>query len=167
MHICSTRGRWVRTWLFHIIVTFPRGEWVNIPWNAGWIIDRLVTYISKKFHCGDKTILRPSYLHNGISYTGKTTSLYWIMALSLLKLSSYIDPLLSCWQAVLNQEQYPRIPVRHPVSIKLCRHNVFSVLLYPWHNKVVEWGGGGGGWYMVSLHPSVHPFLQNTTPVAR
>ena len=25
-----------------------------------------------KPHCGDKTILRPSYLHNGISYTGKT-----------------------------------------------------------------------------------------------
>ena len=25
-------------------------------------------------------ILRPSYLHNGISYTGKTTSLYWIRA---------------------------------------------------------------------------------------
>ena len=26
-------------------------------------------------------ILRPSYLHNGIAYTGKTTSLYWIRAL--------------------------------------------------------------------------------------
>ena len=25
-----------------------------------------------------KTILRPFYLHNGISYTGKTTSLYWV-----------------------------------------------------------------------------------------
>ena len=28
--------------------------------------------------CNDKTILRPSYLHNGISYTGKMASLYWI-----------------------------------------------------------------------------------------
>ena len=28
-----------------------------------------------------KTILRPSYLHNGISYSGKVTSLYWIGAL--------------------------------------------------------------------------------------
>ena len=35
----------------------------------------------RKSHCGDKTILRPSYLHNGISHTGKTTSLYWIRAL--------------------------------------------------------------------------------------
>ena len=33
----------------------------------------------RKSHCGDKTILRPSYLHNGISYTGKTF-LYWIRA---------------------------------------------------------------------------------------
>ena len=33
------------------------------------------------------TILRPSYLHNGISYTGKITSLYWIRPL-----------VLSCWQ---------------------------------------------------------------------
>ena len=31
-------------------------------------------------HCGDKTILRPSHLLNGISYAGKTTSLYWIGA---------------------------------------------------------------------------------------
>ena len=37
----------------------------------------------RKSHCGDKTILRPSYLHNGISYIGKTTSLYWIGALGI------------------------------------------------------------------------------------
>ena len=30
-------------------------------------------------HCGDKTVVRSSYLHNGISYTGKMTSLHWIM----------------------------------------------------------------------------------------
>ena len=35
----------------------------------------------RKSHCGNKTISRPSYLHNGISYTGKRTSLYWIWAL--------------------------------------------------------------------------------------
>ena len=38
-----------------------------------------------KTHCGDKMILRPSYLHNGISYTGKMTSLYWIRALVCVK----------------------------------------------------------------------------------
>ena len=38
------------------------------------------SYQYRKSHCGDKTILRPSYLHNGISYTGKTISSYWIGA---------------------------------------------------------------------------------------
>ena len=33
-------------------------------------------------HCGDETVVRSSYLHNGISYTGKMSSLYWIRALS-------------------------------------------------------------------------------------
>ena len=42
---------------------------------------KMTFYWYRKSHCGDKTILRPSYLHNGISYTGKTTSLYWIGAL--------------------------------------------------------------------------------------
>ena len=39
---------------------------------------KITSYQYRKSLCGDKTILRPSYLHNGISYTGKTTSLYWI-----------------------------------------------------------------------------------------
>ena len=42
---------------------------------------KMTSYQHRKYHCGDKTILRPSYLHNGISYTGKTTSLYWIGAM--------------------------------------------------------------------------------------
>ena len=47
------------------------GPWLNI---------KMTSYQYRKSHCGDKTILRQSYLHNGISYTGKTTSLYWIGA---------------------------------------------------------------------------------------
>ena len=47
------------------------GPWFNI---------KMLSYQYRKSHCGDKTILRPSYLHNGISYTGKMTSLYWIGA---------------------------------------------------------------------------------------
>ena len=35
----------------------------------------------RKSHCGDKTVIRSFYLHNGISFTFKTTSLYWIRAL--------------------------------------------------------------------------------------
>ena len=32
-------------------------------------------YLYRKSHCGDKTVVRSSYLHNGISYTGRM-SLY-------------------------------------------------------------------------------------------
>ena len=32
----------------------------------------------RKSHCGDKTVVRSSYLHNGISYTGEMASLYCI-----------------------------------------------------------------------------------------
>ena len=42
---------------------------------------KMSSYQYRKSHCGDKTILRPSYLHNGISYTGKRTHLYWMGAL--------------------------------------------------------------------------------------
>ena len=31
---------------------------------------KMPSYQHRKSHCGDKTIWRPSYLHNGISYTG-------------------------------------------------------------------------------------------------
>ena len=46
----------------------------------------MTSYQYRKSHYRDKTVLRPSpsYLHNGISYTDKTTSLYWIGALVLI-----------------------------------------------------------------------------------
>ena len=49
-----------------------------------WFNTKMSSHQYRKFHCGDKTILRPSYLHDGISYTGKMTSLYWIRALTLM-----------------------------------------------------------------------------------
>ena len=45
-------------------VTLRSGSWFNI---------KIPSYQYRKSHCGEKTILRPSYLHNGISYTGKIT----------------------------------------------------------------------------------------------
>ena len=41
---------------------------------------KMSSYQYRKSHCGDKTVVRSSYLHNGISYTGKMSSLYWIGA---------------------------------------------------------------------------------------
>ena len=39
------------------------------------------SYQFRKFHCVDKAVVRTSYLHNGISFTGKISSLYWIGAM--------------------------------------------------------------------------------------
>ena len=41
---------------------------------------KISSYLYRKAHCGDKTVVRSSYLHDGIYYTGKKTSLYWIRA---------------------------------------------------------------------------------------
>ena len=48
------------------------GPWFNI---------KMSPYKYRKSHCGDKTVVRSSYLHNGISYSGKMSSLYWISPL--------------------------------------------------------------------------------------
>ena len=58
---------------------------------------KMSSYQYRKSHCGDKTVVRSSYLHNGISYTGKMSSLYWIGALKLsyiaFQVSQHVKPL--------------------------------------------------------------------------
>ena len=54
------------------------------------------SYQYRKSHCGDKTVVRSFYLQNGISYTGKMTSLYWIRALLWCSMGSYNLVNLSC-----------------------------------------------------------------------
>ena len=52
--------------------------------SGPWFNTKMSSYQYRNSHCGDKTILRPSYLPNGISFTGWiTTSLYWIRALAI------------------------------------------------------------------------------------
>ena len=58
---------------------------------GGRINIKMSSYQYRKSHCGDKTILRPSYLHNGISYTDKMTSLYWIRAQVVLPICTAIS----------------------------------------------------------------------------
>ena len=69
----------------NIPITFSQGcrsePCLHSLWPGPWFNIKMTSYQYRKSHCGDKTILRPSYLHNGISYTGKTTSLYWIRPL--------------------------------------------------------------------------------------
>ena len=61
---------------------------------GGWFNIKMPSYQYRKSHCGDNTVLRLPYLHNGISYTGKMSSLYWIRAQHICKRSH--------WQAEWN-----------------------------------------------------------------
>ena len=57
-------------------------RWSEKTRPGPWFNKNTSSYQYRKSHYGDKTILRPSYLHNGISHTGKMTSLYWISPLT-------------------------------------------------------------------------------------
>ena len=54
---------------------------VAIRRSGPWFNIKMLSYQYRKSHCGDKTVVRSSYLHNGISYTGEMSSLYWIGSL--------------------------------------------------------------------------------------
>ena len=58
------------------------GPWFNIKTSS---------YQFRKSYCGDKTVVGSSYLHNGISYTGTMSSLYWIGAQVSCKVSISSD----------------------------------------------------------------------------
>ena len=77
----------IAVWVVCIIsYAYKPGAWFNI---------KMPSFQYRKYHCGDKMILRPCYLNNGISYTGKTTSLYWIrpqLVLTTLSGSSIFCP---------------------------------------------------------------------------
>ena len=70
----------------------PQAAWTEALLNTyciqhragGWYNIKMSSYQYRKSHYGDKTILRPSYPHNRISYTGKIISLYWNRALVLI-----------------------------------------------------------------------------------
>ena len=57
---------------------------ISISCSGGWFNKKNMSFCQyRKSHWGDKTVVRSSYLNNGISYTGKMTCLYWIRALAL------------------------------------------------------------------------------------
>ena len=56
-----------------VLSVLRTGPWFNI---------KMSSYQYRKSHCGDKTVVRSSYLHNGISYAGKMSSLYWFSPLA-------------------------------------------------------------------------------------
>ena len=67
-----------------------------------WFNINMLSYQYRKSHCGDKTIIRSSYLHDGISYTGKMTCSFW---------NSYAGKMIYSWwnQKNENVEMRPRV----------------------------------------------------------
>ena len=80
MHIRDPRMMRFRRWRQVGCRLAHHRDGQSIPVILAWILIRMSSYQYRKSHCGDKTVVRSSYLHNGISYTGKMTSLYWIRA---------------------------------------------------------------------------------------
>ena len=86
----------IKTWQIFSKIYIPTSD---TPWRTYdgkvWGLSSVQSMIWARFdikmpsyqyrisHCGDKRIIRLSYLHNGISYTGKMTSLYWMRSLVL------------------------------------------------------------------------------------
>ena len=56
-----------------MIFYHPPGPWFNI---------KMSSYQYRKSHCWDKMVIRSSYLHSGIFFTGKLGFSYWIRARS-------------------------------------------------------------------------------------
>ena len=88
-HILTHKYVQVTIYQTTINKVLPMGELLNqskyICSPGGWFNTKIPSYQYRKFHCGDKKVVRPSPLHNGISYIGKTTSLYWIRAQEVIQ----------------------------------------------------------------------------------
>ena len=66
-----------------VYIVHSKSDLYNDPWIViarARLNIKMSSYQYRKSHCGDKTVVRSSYLHNGISNTSKMTSLYWIRA---------------------------------------------------------------------------------------
>ena len=97
------------------------------------------SYQYRKSHCGDKKILRASYLHNGISYTGKMTSLYWIRTQGpppRISLSSGKDKRSHVWEE----------NVLEPMFICQKHHQRILNIVPPLGSWVTGEGRGPRGW---------------------
>ena len=114
-------------------------------WPGPWFNIKMSSYQYRKSHCGDKMILWPSYLHNGISYTGKTASLYWIGAQDLAILDTpkpisfwfiYIETHSQDNKQWGNRNRNTPITCKSWVSVFIYIVKVYCV---QWHIELFKW----------------------------
>ena len=118
---------------------FTRWPIVKMRYAPGaWFNLKMTSYQYRKFHCEDQTILQPSYLHNGIPYTGKMTSWYWTRAQwSLLLLPLVKACHLFSMKSFISK---PRLTYlfRLKFNMALWRH-MGSYVCVAWCHQAITW----------------------------
>ena len=67
-------------------------HWSLLLTLGPWFYIKMASFQYRKYHCGDKTVVRSSYLHNGISYTDKMASYLGLISLCVVCwLSAFVD----------------------------------------------------------------------------
>ena len=102
-----------------------------------WFNKKLSSYQYRKSHCGDKTVVKSSYLHNGISYTDKMASLYWI------------NPLVAClFRARIVMYRMLAVIIMHEIKtlymrINSVQHSKYHGCWWPgsWRRQVISSNG--------------------------
>ena len=84
-------------WLIWTLLKQPKMK----KWRGLWFNIKMSSYWYRKSNCGDKMVVRSSYLHNGISYTGKMTSSYWISPQVIADVTEPIRKLWWFWECWL------------------------------------------------------------------
>ena len=137
---------------------------MGFPLLVRRIYINMSSYQYRKYHCRDKTVVRLSYIHNGISYTGKTTSLYWIRAMDAdimlpsSRMISDVKKILWARSCVYPKTVYDWLSLTCLVSSD---KKSFRILCSPnsnWHhtgNRHKTWTGDFSAFHMV-LNNSIH-----------
>ena len=103
-----------------IFVGIYSGPWFNI---------KVPSYQYRKSHCGDKTVVRSSYLHNGISYTDKMVYFYWISPLVIIASNNGQSSVLR--HMVMRSCLFKGLPFKTD-------HSIYSVFIhsFQYHNNL-------------------------------
>ena len=118
----------------------------TLPAPGPWFNVKMSFYQWRESHCGDSTVLRSSYLHNGISYTSKISSLYWIRPQYVISLNVTAvqkrnsDPMIhfySAYSAMCREKYSPLRAVntywsKHSADIDIWLFSYFIGLLHLW-----------------------------------
>ena len=124
-----------------------RQKWPCLIQFGGRFNIKMPSYQYKKIHCGDKTILRSPYLHNGISDAGKITPLYWIRPWSRYQMSWLRDIAYFPVKAEARSDQtaltqtpcWPHEPRQKSVYITTCNIMGLHSCLCPQFTQWWDW----------------------------